>query len=141
MVSMRALSQLTTLALICFTLRSFLLPLTLLDDTHPKAAAPPDLLTIPLPFEVEWRVAVGCGFSGFFVEVVLGFIPPLARSASTFILLCGACADTFLDSSLTAPEVAAYRSTCVDKKIPKTHVLRLFPNVAPPLLPHVQYLI
>ena len=133
---MRALSQLTTLALICFTLRSFFLPLTLLDDTHPKAAAPPDLLTIPLPFEVEWRVAVGCGFSGFFVEVVLGFIPPLARSASTFILLCGACADTFLDSSLTAPEVEAYRSTWVDKKSPK-HIFSVSSQMSHPHFCHM----
>ena len=68
----------------------------------------------PLPFEVEWRVPVGCGFSGFFVEVALGFMLPLASSGS-FRLLCGKCDEDFLTGQLTVKEADAIRKTWADE--------------------------
>jgi hypothetical protein len=63
------------------------------------------------PLEVEWRVPVGCDFSGFFVEVVLGFVPFLAERlpAGAVWLLHEGCPDSFLDGKLTAAEAATYR--------------------------------
>ena len=73
-----------------------------------------DVLSKPLPFEVEWRVPVGCDFSGFFVEVALGFMPALARhdtaSRSRFWLLTGECTEEFLRESLTHREATVYRA-------------------------------
>ena len=61
--------------------------------------------------EVEWRVPVGCGFSGFFTEVVLGFLPALHRAQpGRFVLLSGDCSENFLKSYLTAEEATAYRA-------------------------------
>ena len=76
--------------------------------------SPSDVVLGPLPFEVEWRVAVGCGFSGFFVEVALGFMLPLASSGS-FRLLCGKCDESFLTEQLTVKEADAIRKTWVDE--------------------------
>ena len=67
-----------------------------------------------LQFEVEWRVAVGCDWSGFFVEGVLGFAPALARRVR-LALLVGKCADDFLDRELTSDEAAVYRDTWTDE--------------------------
>lgn len=67
-----------------------------------------------LPFEVEWRVPVGCGFSGFFVEVALGFMPALAQSGR-FALLCGRCDDAFLSERLTPAEAQAFRAVWTDE--------------------------
>ena len=76
--------------------------------------SPPDVVFGPLPVEVEWRVAVGCGFSGFFVEVALGFMLPLASSGS-FRLLCGKCDEAFLTGQLTVKEADAIRRTWADE--------------------------
>ena len=76
--------------------------------------SPPDVVLGPLPVEVEWRVAVGCGFSGFFVEVALGFMLPLASSGS-FRLLCGKCGEDFLTGQLTVKEADAIRKTWADE--------------------------
>ena len=58
--------------------------------------------------EVEWRVPVGCDFSGFFVEVALSFVPFLAERLPVWLLHEG-CPDAWLDGKLTAAEAAAYR--------------------------------
>ena len=76
--------------------------------------SPSDVVLGPLPFEVEWRVPVGCGFSGFFVEVALGFMLPLASSGS-FRLLCGKCDEAFLTGQLTVKEADAIRRTWADE--------------------------
>ena len=55
-----------------------------------QAAAPPKP---PFPLEVEWRVPVGCDFSGFFVEVALGFVPHLAERLPTWLIHEG-CPDS-----------------------------------------------
>ena len=68
----------------------------------------------PLPFEVEWRVPVGCGFSGFFVEVALGFMPALAQTRR-FALLCGRCDENFLSERLTPAEAQAFRAVWTDE--------------------------
>jgi len=78
----------------------------------------------PAPSEVEWRVPVGCDFSGFFVEVVLGFVPALARRRllsplrpgghSRLHLLTGRCSSAFL-AKLAPVEAAAYTSTWSDE--------------------------
>ena len=53
------------------------------------------------PLDVEWRVPVGCGFSGFFTEVALGFVPALldgdrfADDGLRVVLLCGQCSEGF----------------------------------------------
>ena len=75
----------------------------------------PSAVLGPLPFEVEWRVPVGCGFSGFFVEVALGFMLPLASSGS-FHLLCGKCEEDFLTGQLTVREADAIRKTWTDEE-------------------------
>lgn len=60
------------------------------------------------PFDVEWRIPVGCDFSGFFVEVALGYVPALHQLVN-LKLLQGRCDEQFLQSKLTAQEAAVYR--------------------------------
>ena len=108
---LRNTCALLALGLLIIWLRSRWVVLT------PKRAwgpSPSDVVLGPLPFEVEWRVAVGCGFSGFFVEVALGFMLPLASSGS-FRLLCGKCDESFLTEQLTVKEADAIRKTWVDE--------------------------
>ena len=107
----RSTCALLALGLLIIWLRSRWVVLT------PRRAwgpSPSDVVLGPLPFEVEWRVAVGCGFSGFFVEVALGFMLPLASSGS-FRLLCGKCDESFLTEQLTVKEADAIRKTWVDE--------------------------
>ena len=72
---------LTLCLLLIIWLRSRRVVLTPPRLAHHASSTSADALG-PLPFEVEWHVPVGCGFSGFFVEVALGFVPPLAGSGS-----------------------------------------------------------
>ena len=65
-----------------------------------------------LNFDVHWRVPVGCGWSGFFTEVALGFIPGLRERDVNVKLLSGECDDSFL-SGLEAADAATYRATWV----------------------------
>lgn len=104
---------LTLCLLLIIWLRSRRVVLTPPRLAHHASSTSADALG-PLPFEVEWHVPVGCGFSGFFVEVALGFVPPLAGSGS-LRLLCGRCDEDFLAGQLTAKEAGAIRSTWVDE--------------------------
>ena len=67
-----------------------------------------------VPFEVEWRVPVGCGWSGFFVEVALGFVPPLLDLCRV-VLLTGRCDDAFL-ATLSDQQQSAYRAAWADEQ-------------------------
>lgn len=68
--------------------------------------------------ELHWRLPVGCDFSGFFTEVVAGFLPALAqRPALTVRLLHGRCPDSFLSSQLAPDEARAYRACQLDESI------------------------
>jgi hypothetical protein len=69
----------------------------------------PRVLDWPPSLEVEWRLPIGCDFSGFFVEVALGYVPDLLDAGVPIRLLQGRCPDAFLDGMLTAREAAAYR--------------------------------
>jgi hypothetical protein len=69
----------------------------------------------PVQFEVEWRVPVGCGFSGFFTEVALGFVPGLHDKGVAVRLLTGKCDDAWLDAQLEARDAATYRATWADE--------------------------
>jgi len=108
---LRNTCALLALGLLIIWLRSRWVVLTPRQAWGPS---PSDVVLGPLPFEVEWRVAVGCGFSGFFVEVALGFMLPLASSGS-FRLLCGKCDESFLTEQLTVKEADAIRKTWVDE--------------------------
>ena len=44
-----------------------------------------------LGHEVEWRIPVGCDFSGFFTEVVAGYLPFLLARGVKLKLLHGGC--------------------------------------------------
>lgn len=63
----------------------------------------------PLERDVEWRVPVGCDFSGFFVEVVCGYLPFLLAHGVRVHLLQERCPEHFLMHKLTQYEAAAYR--------------------------------
>lgn len=72
--------------------------------------------------EVEWRVPVGCGYSGFWTEVALGFVPGLhaRRLASPsdtprVRLLSGECDGAFVNS-LDPTDAAAYRACWVAER-------------------------
>ena len=110
MLTLRRFEQLMLCVLLCLSLGILL---AFPAESVPLHLQPSKLAEASLPWEVEWRVPVGCGFSGFFVEVVLGFIPPLAHSGK-FVLLCGECDESFL-SSLTPAEAAAYRASWADE--------------------------
>lgn len=84
------------------------------DEGPPRRSEPPGRAP-ELQFEVEWRVAVGCDWSGFFVEGVLGFAPALARRVR-LALLVGKCDDDFLDRELMSDEAAVYRDTWTDEQ-------------------------
>ena len=58
-----------------------------------QQAAIPSPQLPPFTLEVEWRVPVGCDFSGFFVEVALGFVPHLAERLPTWLIHEG-CPDS-----------------------------------------------
>ena len=68
-----------------------------------------------LPFEVEWRVPVGCGYSGFFVEVVLGFLPGLLTKGLPVRLLTGRCDEAWLRSNLEAADADVYVASWTDE--------------------------
>ena len=68
-----------------------------------------------LPFEVHWRVPVGCGFSGFFTEVVLGYLPALWSLGVPVRLLSGRCDDRWLSSHLDAGDAAVVRDAWIDE--------------------------
>ena len=73
---------------------------------------------------VEWRIPIGCDFSGFFVEVALGFIPVLRPHIAELYLLQTRCSDDFL-SLLPAAEAEAYLGSQVadhDRSVAQTHV-------------------
>ena len=73
------------------------------------------------PLDVEWRVPVGCGFSGFFTEVALGFVPALldgdrfADDGLRVVLLCGQCSEGFLRTALEPRAAAAIRRAWADE--------------------------
>lgn len=69
----------------------------------------PRLLDWPAGLEVEWRLPIGCDFSGFFVEVALGYVPDLLEAGIPVRLLQHRCPDAFLDGMLTPREARAYR--------------------------------
>ena len=56
---------------------------------------------------VEWRIPIGCDFSGFFVEVALGFIPILRSRIAELYLLQTRCDKSFL-ALLKPSEADAY---------------------------------
>ena len=124
-------------------------PTAYVTDPVEVLATPPELPTgaacegaaqpaRPLAHEVEWRLPVGCDMSGFFSEVVLGFIPALApalggypgllagmddlwpsvpppdRHANRLRLLTATCEPSFLSSQMTPCEAAAYRAAHCD---------------------------
>jgi hypothetical protein len=60
----------------------------------------------PHSTEVEWRAPVGCDFSGFFTEVVLGLVPALHRRGLAVRLLTGRCEPEWLRAKLTPSEAA-----------------------------------
>eukprot|EP01052_Picozoa_sp_SAG31_P022703 SAG31_NODE_1820_length_7198_cov_3.163122_4_plen_259_part_00 len=68
--------------------------------------------TVELP-EIEWRLPVGCDFSGFFTEVVGGFLPFLVSEPEVRLVLLQqpTCSDDWIDSKLTRSEAGAYRSS------------------------------
>ena len=70
----------------------------------------------PLQHEVEWRVPVGCDFSGFFVEVVCGYLPFLLERNVKVHLLQQRCPEHFLTQKLRPSESAAYRVAQIDEK-------------------------
>eukprot|EP01051_Picozoa_sp_SAG22_P022472 SAG22_NODE_5393_length_1022_cov_1.699892_2_plen_202_part_00 len=59
--------------------------------------------------DVEWRLPVGCDFSGFFSEVVAGYLPFLLARGVPLKLLHGGCSEEFLRTMLPADGAAAYR--------------------------------
>ena len=65
-------------------------------------------------YEVEWRLPVGCGFSGFFTEVVLGFLPALSERLPVR-LLSGQCEESWLTANLDPADAAAFRAAWVDE--------------------------
>ena len=61
---------------------------------------------------LEWRIPIGCDFSGFFVEVALGFIPVLRPRIAELYLLQTRCSSEFL-ALLKSSESEAYLSAQV----------------------------
>ena len=67
------------------------------------------------------EVPVGCGFSGFFTEVALGFVPALldgdrfADDGLRVVLLCGQCSEGFLRTALEPRAAAAIRRAWADE--------------------------
>lgn len=98
--------------------RAFIMPLdTVLASvdavgsvTSSSIAAPTDGLFTARP--VEWRIPIGCDFSGFFVEVALGYIPILKPRIAELYLLQTRCSEEFL-SLLKPDEADAYLSAQV----------------------------
>ena len=72
-------------------------------------------VTPTLSFDVHWRVPVGCGFSGFFTEVVLGYLPALHALGINARLLSGRCDDRWLSSHLEAHDAAVVRAAWLDE--------------------------
>merc|ERR1740130_2213012 len=93
-------------------LTTFVISICFLIGSPREQVTPRPQHSARLPFEVEWRVSVGCGWAGFFVEVVLGFLPPLLELGVRVVLLCGRCEDTFL-AALTDGQRAAYGAAWV----------------------------
>ena len=69
----------------------------------------------PISFPIHWRVPVGCGYSGFFTEVALGFIPALRSLNVDARLLTGRCDDHWLRAHLDAADAAAYQAAWLDE--------------------------
>ena len=71
---------------------------------------------------IEWRIPIGCDFSGFFVEVALGFIPALRPVIAELYLLQTRCPDSFL-GLLPSEEAEAYLGSQVadaDRSVAET---------------------
>ena len=69
----------------------------------------------PLSFPVHWRVPVGCGFSGFFTEVALGYVPALRALGVDVRLLSGRCDDAWLARQLETADANALRAAWLDE--------------------------
>lgn len=68
-----------------------------------------------LSFDIEWRVPVGCGFSGFFTEVALGFVPALHERGLAVKLLTGGCDEAWLKANLEPADADAFRTSWTDE--------------------------
>ena len=91
-----------------------------------------------LNFDVHWRVPVGCGWSGFFTEVALGFIPGLHERGVSVKFISGQCDESFL-SGLETADAAAYRATWVAESTltqAQTAASLICPTVSPAHLPN-----
>lgn len=72
---------------------------------------------LPTGLEVEWRLPIGCDYSGFFMEVVMGYLPGLHErrvkagpdAAPRVVLLSGECDAAFLQG-LEPADAEAYRA-------------------------------
>ena len=84
--------------------------------TRPEAASTAEERRLDLSFDVHWRVPVGCGFSGFFVEVALGYLPALAALGVNAKIVSGACDEAFLSTQLTAEDARTFRAAWVDER-------------------------
>merc|ERR1719161_2074746 len=66
---------------------------------------------VQLAWQAEWRLPVGCDYSGFFVEVALGFFPAIAALVPgwrrSLRLAHGPCPDAFV-ATLAPAERRAY---------------------------------
>ena len=67
-----------------------------------------------LGFDIQWRVPVGCGWSGFFTEVALGFVPALQEQLS-LRLLTGRCDEKFLRHELEPSDAEAFRAAWTEE--------------------------
>jgi glycosyltransferase involved in cell wall biosynthesis len=67
-------------------------------------------------YSVHWRVPVGCGFSGFFTEVALGYLPALHKLGARVRLLSGRCEEAWLRSHLDSADAAVLRSQWMDEQ-------------------------
>ena len=65
--------------------------------------------------DVHWRVPVGCGFSGFFTEVVLGYLPALHTLGVKASLLSGRCDDTWISQHLEPGDATVLRDSWIDE--------------------------
>ena len=73
-------------------------------------------MALPLSYDVHWRVPVGCGFSGFFTEVVLGYLPALRARGVNMRLLSGKCEDDWLSHHLELGDANAVRAAWLDEE-------------------------
>jgi hypothetical protein len=64
--------------------------------------------TETLPFTVEWKIPVGCGFSGFYVEF-LGIVKVLAQALPELRIVSGPCSEDFFNHQLFPEESIYFR--------------------------------